>query len=197
MTLSSHARGFTDRLAVPVGRGLVRLRVSADGLTVTGLLLALVGAAVVLLIGPLTGGIILAVGAAIDGLDGTVARLRGTVTRFGAFFDSVADRVSEGVLFGVVAWLVRDQPVLFAAALLVGVMAQLTSYIRAKAEALGWEASGGLVERPERMLIMIPGIAFDFIPVALSILAVGTTVTVIQRVVVVRRQADADQGRGR
>ena len=192
MTLSSHARGFTDRLAIPVGRGLVRLGVTADALTVTGLLLGVAGAAMVLTVDPLAGGLVLAVGALIDGLDGTVARLRGAESRLGGFFDSVADRMSEGVLFGVVAWMVRDDPAVLALALVAALMAQLTSYVRAKAESLGWDASGGVVERPERMLIIIPGIAFEIVPVALVILAVGTTLTVVQRVVAVRRQSRAD-----
>ncbi|CAN5285369.1 CDP-alcohol phosphatidyltransferase family protein [soil metagenome] len=192
MALSAHARGFTDRVATPLARGLVHLGATANALTATGLLLTFAGAVVVLAGDPVAGGIVLAFGTAVDALDGAVARLRGTTSRWGAFFDSVADRVGDAVLFGAVTWLVRDEPVLFALSILVLGASQITSYVRARAESLGWGATVGLVERPERVMIMITAITLGFVPVALYLLAVGSTVTVVQRVAAVRRQARAE-----
>lgn len=193
MALSAYARGATDRLAKPVGRVLVAVGATPDGLTIAGLVVTVAGAAVVLADQLLAGALVLAFGAALDGLDGTVARLRGTVTRLGGFYDSVADRVGEAVVFAAVVWLVRDDPLVTILGVVVLAAGQLTSYVRAKAESLGWRCDVGLVERPERMLLILPAIAFGFLPLALWVLAAGSIITVIHRIVVVRRQGLADE----
>jgi CDP-diacylglycerol---glycerol-3-phosphate 3-phosphatidyltransferase len=84
---------------------------------------------------------------------------------------------------------VRDDPVAFFLAIVALTSAQITSYVRAKAESLGWEATVGLVERPERIIVIIGGIAFGLLEPALWLLAVGGLVTIAQRFVVVLRQA--------
>lgn len=189
MVINAHARTATDRLVVPVGRSLVRLGVTPDGLTTFGVLATVAGAGIVVAGYPLPGAVVLAVATASDALDGTVARLRGTTSRWGAFFDSVSDRVSDVALFGAALWLVRDDAVLFAVGLLALGTALLTSYIRAKAESLGWDATVGLLERPERVIVLVLALGLGLVPVALWILAVGGAVTVAQRLRAVRRQA--------
>lgn len=189
MVLNAHARSVTDRVVVPIGRGLVRLGATPDALTTFGLLATFVGAAVVVSGHHLVGALVLAVATATDALDGTVARLRGCVSRWGSFYDSVSDRISDVVLFGAALWLVRDTVALFVVGLVALGTALLTSYIRAKAESLGWQASVGLLERPERVIILVPGIGLGLVPLALWVLAVGGVVTVAQRLRTVRQQA--------
>jgi len=189
MTINAHARHATDRMALPVGRGLVRVGVTANMLTAAGLVGTLVGVAVVVAGAPVPGGWILAVASLLDALDGTVARLRGSPTAVGSFYDSVADRVADAAILGAAAWLVRDDPVLFTAAVVALAGAQLTSYVRAKAESLGWHATVGMIERPERLVIVLAGMILGQLGVALTLLAVGSVVTVAQRFHAVLRQA--------
>jgi CDP-diacylglycerol--glycerol-3-phosphate 3-phosphatidyltransferase len=189
VVLNAYVRTTTDRVVVPLGRGLVRLGATPNGLTTFGLVLTCVGAAVVVRGQLFVGALILAVATAADAFDGTVARLQGRVTKWGAFYDSVSDRVGDVMLFGAAMWLVRDDPVLFVVALIALGAALLTSYIRAKAESLGWNATVGLMERPERVMILIAAIGFDLLTPALWVLAVGAVITVAQRLRVVMAQA--------
>ncbi len=189
MVINAHARTATDRVVVPIGRSLVRIGVSPNVLTTFGVAGTFVGAGVVVAGHDLVGGLVLAVATATDALDGTVARLQGRVTRWGSFYDSVADRISDVVLFGAALWLVQGDPLLFLVALTALAGALLTSYIRAKAESLGWQATVGLLERPERVIILILGLGLQLLPLSLWLLAVGGAVTVGQRLRVVFRQA--------
>jgi CDP-diacylglycerol--glycerol-3-phosphate 3-phosphatidyltransferase len=189
VALNAYARTATDKFLTPVGRSLVRIGATPNGLTTVGLITTFAGAAVVVSGYHLVGALILALGTATDAFDGVVARLRGNATKFGAFYDSVTDRVSDVVLFGVAIWLVHDDPLLFVIALIALGGALLTSYIRAKAESLGWHATVGLLEHAERVIIMIIAIAVDMVPVALWILAVGAVITVVQRLREVMLQA--------
>lgn len=191
MAINAYARAVTDRVVVPIARGLVRLGVTPNWLTFAGLVLTVIGVVVLLTGRPLAGAIVMACGAAIDAFDGAVARLRGSSGPFGAFYDSVTDRISDSVVFGAAAWLVRADPVLFAVAITAMGAAQVTPYIRAKAESLGWDATVGIIERAERVIILITAIGFGFLPVALWVLALGGVVTIVQRLVVVVRQARA------
>jgi CDP-diacylglycerol---glycerol-3-phosphate 3-phosphatidyltransferase len=192
MALNAYARTVTDRIVDPIGRGLSRIGFSADGLTLLGLVLNFVAVAVIIGVDQRWGAVVLAVAVALDAFDGAVARFRGTSGKFGAFFDSVTDRVSDVAIFGTAAWLVRDEPLLFGVAMVALGGAQVTSYIRAKAESLGWTATVGVFERAERVIIMVLAFFFGFLPVALWVLAVGALITIAQRVRVILSQA----GRG-
>jgi CDP-diacylglycerol--glycerol-3-phosphate 3-phosphatidyltransferase len=189
MALNAYARTLTDHVVVPVGRGLVRLGATANGITVAGLLLTLVGVGVVLAGRPRAGAAVLAVATATDAFDGTVARLRGRVSRLGSFADSVADRISDAAILGAVLWLVRDDPLLFAVGVTALASALVTSYIRAKAESLGWNATVGIVERPERAIVIVLALFFGALPLGLWLLAVGGLVTIGQRLRAVVEQA--------
>ena len=189
MVLNANARTTTDRVVLPLARVLVRLGATPNWVTTTGLALTVVGAAVVLLGAPFAGGWVLAFGAATDAFDGAVARLRHSESMIGAFYDSVADRAADAVLLSVAAWLVRATPWLFATAMVALASALITSYMRAKAESLGWSATVGVIERPERVMLVIPGIALGGLWLVLPVLAIGGVVTVGQRGVAVLRQA--------
>ena len=191
VVLNAYGRAVTDRVVVPIARGLVRIGVTPNWLTFAGLVLSIVGVVILLTGRPFVGAIVMAFGAAIDAFDGAVARLRGSSGPFGAFYDSVTDRLSDAVVFSAAAWLVREDPLLFTVAMVALAAAQLTSYVRAKAESLGWDATVGIIERPERVIILITAIGLGFLPVALWVLALGGVVTVGQRFFAVMRQGYA------
>ncbi|HUH06762.1 MAG TPA: CDP-alcohol phosphatidyltransferase family protein [Egibacteraceae bacterium] len=191
MAINAYARGVTDRFVLPLAKGLVRLGATANAVTLTGLGATLAGVAVVLAASQRLGAVILALATLTDAFDGTVARLRGEASKLGAFSDSVADRIGEAAIFGAIAWLLRDDALFFGLAITAFAGAQITSYIRAKAESLGWQATVGLVERPERMMVVVPALFFDVVPLAAAVLAAGTLITVAQRVRAVIRQASA------
>lgn len=187
--LNAHARTLTDRLVMPIARALARLGFTPNWLTFLGMTLTVLGVALVLVGLRVTGALVLAVGLLTDAFDGSVARVRGSASSFGAFYDSVADRVGDAVVFGGLAWLMLPDPLLFALVMVAFSTATLTSYIRAKAESLGWTATVGVLERAERMMIVVAGLLFDIVPLALAVLALGGVITVLQRVWTVWRQA--------
>lgn len=189
MALNAHARVLTDRVADPVAAVLARLGVSANALTLGGLGVVVAGVALVVSGHPRPGAVVVAVGSLVDAFDGALARRRGTEGKLGAFVDSVTDRVGDIALFGAATWLVRGDPLTFTAAVVAFGGAQLTSYIRARAEALGWDATVGLVERAERVIVLIVAFFFGFVGLAVWALAAGSLITIVQRLVAVTRQA--------
>ena len=191
MVLNAHARPTTDRIVIPLARSLVRMGATPNALTTFGLLATVVGAGIVVAGHPLSGALVLVFATATDALDGAVARLTGNVTSWGAFYDSVCDRISDIVLFGAAIWLVRSDPLVFVVALVALAGALLTSYIRAKAESLGYDATVGLMERPERVMILIAGMGLGLLLPALWVLAIGGIITVGQRMHAVMDQAVA------
>jgi CDP-diacylglycerol---glycerol-3-phosphate 3-phosphatidyltransferase len=167
--------------------------VSANAVTLAGLLVTMAGAGVVMAGAPRWGALVIIVGALADAFDGPVARARGSAGNLGSFVDSVTDRVSDAALLVAAAWLVRDDPLLFGVAMVALAGAQLTSYIRAKAESLGWNATVGILERAERVILLIAAFLFDLVAIVLWVLAAGALVTVAQRLRVVWRQAHAER----
>ena len=180
----------------PVGEKLSKAGITADHLTVVGVVMA-VGASVAIANGALRGGfLLLALAGVNDMLDGAVAKAAGTASKRGAFFDSVADRLSDALLFGGVAWYLSSEYggniAVLPLAVLAGAM--LISYERAKAESLGFDARGGLMERAERFLLLGFGLLFDtlLIPILWVMLAL-VAFTAVQRFVKVWRQASEER----
>jgi CDP-diacylglycerol--glycerol-3-phosphate 3-phosphatidyltransferase len=176
----------------PVGANLRKSGISADHLTLLGLVMA-VGAAIAIGSGALRAGFLLLILTAVpDVLDGAVAKASGTASPRGAFFDSVADRVADGLLLGGVAWFLSTRYEGHIAILPLAVlgMSLLISYERAKAESLGFDARGGLMERAERIIALGLGLLFEglLIPVLWVMLAL-TTFTAVQRFLRVWNQA--------
>jgi CDP-diacylglycerol---glycerol-3-phosphate 3-phosphatidyltransferase len=180
----------------PIGAQIRRTGITANHLTTTGLVMA-VAAAVAIANGYLNVGLFLLVLTAVpDVLDGAVAKASGTASPRGAFFDSVIDRVSDALLLGGVAWyLASTQPGRIAVLpLAVLAASMLISYERAKAEGLGFDARGGLMERAERLAFLAFGLLFESLLVAvLWVMLALTLVTAVQRFVKVWRQASAPQ----
>jgi CDP-diacylglycerol--glycerol-3-phosphate 3-phosphatidyltransferase len=192
--LDGRWKGDIERGLRPVGTSLKNAGITADHLTAAGLLTA-VAASIAIANGALRGGLLLLVLCAVpDALDGAVAKASGTASPRGAFFDSVADRVTDALLLGGTAWFLASRDGGHAAVLPMAVMAasMLISYERSKAEGLGYNARGGLMERAERIAALAFGLLFDSLLVAvLWVMLALTLATAVQRFVMVWRQASA------
>lgn len=192
IVLDGRWKGDIEKALKPVGANIRKTGVTADHLTGLGLVMA-VAASIAIANGALRGGIILLALCAIpDALDGAVAKASGTASPRGAFFDSVADRVTDALLLGGTAWYLASRYDGHMAVLPMAVLgaSMLISYERAKAEGLGFSARGGLMERAERIVALAFGLLFDslLVPVLWVMLAL-TMVTAVQRFVMVWRQA--------
>lgn len=181
-----------ERAVQPMGESLRRMGVTPDVLTVVGLVIG-VASAIAVGAGSLRLGLALVILAALpDLLDGAVAKAGNTASQRGAFFDSVIDRVTDAFLFGGVAWFLASRDSAHTAILPFAVMAvsSTISYQRAKAESLGLDAKGGLMERAERVILLCAGLLFDslLVPI-LWVMLVLTAITAIQRFVKVWKQA--------
>jgi CDP-diacylglycerol--glycerol-3-phosphate 3-phosphatidyltransferase len=139
----------------------------------------------------LLGGLALVVSGFFDVLDGAVARTSGRVTPFGGFLDSVLDRYTDlGVTFGILLYFVRAHDEVYSALTFIAAAGTaIIPYIRARAEAAAIECKSGLLERPERTILLIIGLCFDLLRPVIIILAVLTHLTAVQRLLVVRRAA--------
>lgn len=187
-------RAGVERSLRPVGTGLKKAGISADQLTVLGLVLSAACAVAVAEGWLFVGWCLLAASAVPDVLDGAVAKASGTSSPRGAFFDSVVDRVSDTLVLGGLAWYLADTHGAHAAILPLAILgaSNLVSYERARAESLGFTARGGLMERAERMIAIGLGLLFSVVLVPLLWLMLGLTVlTAVQRFVMVWKQASA------
>ena len=191
---------FTDYLRLwfkwvldPLGGFLNRLGLTPNMVTGLGLLGNTIGAIYLARGEMLTGGLWIALMTPVDALDGTMARLRGESSDFGAFVDSVSDRYSELIIYGGLLYhfLVRGE--LLGGMLTFGAAAGsvLVSYVKARAEGLGYEAKVGLLTRAERYLVLAPSLIFNQLNIGLGILALFANITALQRVWYVRQHARA------
>ena len=173
------------RVADPVARAMVGLRLRPNQLSFLGLVCS-VGAAILFAADRRrAGALCLALAGALDILDGALARATGQVSPFGAFLDSVLDRYSDLlVLAGLVflfARLGRLEVVVAVLLALIGTL--MVSYTRARAESVDVECRVGFMERGERMLVLIAGALFDFLIPAIWVLAVGANATAVHRII--------------
>jgi CDP-diacylglycerol--glycerol-3-phosphate 3-phosphatidyltransferase len=202
--LDSKIRVHWDRLMKPVGRGLGRAGLTPNAITVGGVVFQAAVAALILNGSLLAAGLVAVVAALADGLDGAVAKAMGARSDFGAVLDSTTDRLAEALYYLPIAWLYgvspdvaeRDEPWVAALALTAMVLSFLVSYIRARAESLGYDAKVGIAERAERAIILILGLILDLVPLSLVLLASASAVTFLQRLVHVRRQTAVPRGKG-
>jgi CDP-diacylglycerol--glycerol-3-phosphate 3-phosphatidyltransferase len=188
-------RTTVDKALVPIGASLRRAGLSADVITITGILMA-TGAALSIGAGYTRLGFLFLVLTGVpDALDGAVAKAAGSSSSRGAYFDSVSDRVTDALLFGGVVWyLASNEPgriMMLPVAIMA--LAMLISYQRAKAESLGFDAKGGLMERAERFIVLAFGLLFSELLIAtLWVMLVLTAITAGQRFVKVWRQASGE-----
>src|SRR5512141_657577 len=189
---------FTDYLRLwfkwfldPLGGFFNRLGITPNMMTMLGLLGNTVGAYFLARGQMLTGGLFVLLMTPIDALDGTMARLRGESTDFGAFVDSVTDRYSELIIYGGLLYHVLVSGHRVSRLLVCGAAAGsvLVSYVKARAEALGYEAKVGILTRVERYLVLAPALVFNQLFIGLGIIAVFANITALQRIWHVRSQA--------
>ncbi len=195
-------RAFWTKVVSPVAHLLIRLGISADVVTLVGTLGVSAGALVFFPQGKLlTGVLVITAFVFSDLIDGYMARLTGASSKFGAFLDSTLDRIGDGAIFAGLALYFAgpgDSTLYLVLCLGCLVMGSVTSYARAKAEGLGFQAKVGIAERADRLVavLVMTGLSAIFgLPVLLHVvlwaLAAASTATVVQRIWVVRRQAVA------
>lgn len=202
MTISNRSRDVIKGIFEPIALAMGRAGLTPDGLTLIGFAITTTGAILVALQHWTIGGIVVFVGGAFDMFDGTLARATGRVSRWGAFMDSVFDRGGEaivyvGIVFGAAVQEHTRVPILATMAL---ASAFMVSYVRARAEGLGFSpgkgmAAVGLMPREVRLVVLSVGLILADAPnikalePALAIITIGATLTVIQRILHVRAQA--------
>jgi CDP-diacylglycerol--glycerol-3-phosphate 3-phosphatidyltransferase/CDP-diacylglycerol--inositol 3-phosphatidyltransferase len=202
-----HIRGLVTSIISPVARLLLRLGVSPDAVTLVGTIATCSAALWFAPRGDLVvAALSVTVFALFDLLDGTMARMSGRVSTFGAFLDSTLDRIADAVVFGaVILYFAGTGDSMFGASMALWclVTGVSTSYARAKAEALGFTARVGIMERADRLVVLgIAAIAAQLtdeplvLAWGLALLGALSTMTVAQRIWVVRRQALARAGSG-
>ena len=198
--LARYAKAFFNRLFTPVAKGLLRVGISPDVITVIGTIGVVTGSLAFYPRGELfVGTVVIAVFVFSDTLDGTMARLAGRASRWGAFLDSTMDRIGDGAVFGgLVLWFAGDgdEPLLAWLALAGLVFGFVVSYARARAEGLDLRGDVGIFERSERLVTVLvatglSGLGVPYIlEIALWAVALLSVVTLVQRMVYVRRQID-------
>jgi phosphatidylglycerophosphate synthase len=213
MAISNETRGRIKRVFEPIALWMGRLGLTPDALTLIGFGITALGAASLALQLWLVGGLLLIFGGVFDMFDGTLARATGTVSQLGAFMDSVFDRAGEAIVYLGIVWgavlaghssseigLLGSDIVVILAAAAMGA-AFMVSYTRARSEGLGFTAGTrmaavGVMPREIRLVILSLGLvltgataSFATLAIALAFIAVGSTITVIQRILHVRSQA--------
>lgn len=181
-------RQHVEKVVAPLGRWLVRIRVRPAHLTLTGLVVTLIGSALLANGAVKVGAMVILAGSALDGLDGAVARAAGTASARGALIDSVSDRFGETAMFAACAfWLSslrspqEGDPALVVLCVLSLGASLLVSYMRAKADIGRVEGRGGIMGRAERVILFTIGFLLNQVTIMLWLLATLTWFTVFQR----------------
>lgn len=190
-TFSDYLRLWFKWVLDPLGRFFNNLGLTPNTMTMLGLVGNSIGAYYLARGEMLTGGILVLLMTPIDALDGTMARLRGESSDFGAFVDSVTDRYSELIIYGGLLYHFLSLGEPLGGLLVFGAAAGsvLVSYVKARAEGLGYEAKVGLLTRVERYLVLAPSLVFNQLFIGLAIIALFANITALQRIWYVRRQA--------
>jgi len=205
VTISNESRGRIKKVFEPIALAMGRVGLTPNGLTLIGFGISIVGAALLVAQLWVLGGIVVFIGGAFDMFDGTLARATGKVSPFGAFMDSVFDRWGEAIVYLGIAWggvLASEDTVAILATAALGA-AFMVSYTRAKSEGLGFSpgigmAAIGVMPREIRLIVLSLGLIvagatanLTILSAALAIIAVGAVITVIQRILQTRSQAEA------
>lgn len=190
--LSVHGRKPAAVIVEPVAKALIKIGFTPNSITIVGTAITIAIAVILIPTDHLFAAAVLSgVFAAFDMVDGTMARMRGGGTKFGATLDASCDRITDGALFGAITWWLifhhAASQMLVVASFVVLVCSQVISYVKARGEASGFTMKGGLVERPERLIVGLGGIGLAglgvpfAVDVAIYLLAIGSIFTVGQR----------------
>ncbi|WP_342779663.1 phosphatidylinositol phosphate synthase [Nesterenkonia populi] len=196
-----HARAFFSRLFAPLARLLLRMGLTPNAVTVIGTVGVSLGALILYPLGQLFWGtVVITLFIFSDLLDGMMARMGNQGTVLGGFLDSVLDRVQDSAVFlGLMIWFYTsgDNARIGSVAAICMVLGLLVSYIRARAESMGFDANVGIAERPERLVSTLVaaglvglGLHEAVLHVVLVLLAIASAVTVAQRITAVAQQAN-------
>jgi len=195
MNLINIRRNLAYRITDPIVRILSKSGIKPNALTLINLVLNIVAAYVIATSHFRLGGVLILVSGLFDLLDGALARFTRQTTKFGAILDSVTDRISEAaILCGLLIWYIpqgANLEIVLIFIVLIGSF--LVSYIRARAEGLGWQCQVGLFTRAERVIVLAIGLLINrifihSIFIALCVLAVFVFITVVQRLIYLRKQ---------
>lgn len=189
-TFTDQLRRIFKGILDPTGAFLNRIGLTPNAITLLGLAGTTVGAYILSQGNMILGGIVLLISVLVDALDGTMARLRGEPSDFGGFVDSVSDRYAEFITFGGLLYFFltqADYPGVVAT-FLATAGSVLVSYVKARAEGLGFTAKVGLLTRVERYIVLIPLLIFDQPFIAVVLIAVLGNFTALQRILHVRAQ---------
>ena len=194
--LNQKIRSQWDRVMRPIGRSLARTGISPDAVTLLGVLIQMVAAWLILDGRLLAAGLVSILAALSDVFDGAIAKAKGRTGKFGALLDSTTDRLADALFFLPIAWLYavspdsaeRDVPWVAVVALVALVAGFLVSYVKARAESLGYSCDVGIAERAERVIATIVALVFDILPYVLPVLAALSVITALQRILHVRKQ---------
>ncbi|MBV9514392.1 MAG: CDP-alcohol phosphatidyltransferase family protein [Mycobacteriaceae bacterium] len=199
-------RAAYEKLSTPVARAALRAGLTPDSVTIIGTAASVIGALTLFPTGQLfAGAMVVWFFVLADMLDGAMARVRGGGTRFGAVLDATCDRIGDGAVFCGLLWWAAfglKSPSLVVAILICLVTSQVISYIKARAEASGLRGDGGLIERPERLIIVLVGAGLSdlpfyplpwLLPIALWALAAASLITIAQRLHTVRTSPGATE----
>ncbi|OBI21895.1 MULTISPECIES: phosphatidylinositol phosphate synthase [unclassified Mycobacterium] len=200
------SRAAFARLTTPTARACLKVGLTPDAVTILGTVVAVAGALTLFPTGRLFAGtLVVWFFVLFDMLDGAMARERGGGTRFGAVLDATCDRISDGAVFCGLLWWAAfglHDKLLVVATLICLVTSQVISYIKARAEASGLRGDGGIIERPERLIIVLVGAGISDFPyiawppalsVAMWLLAAASVVTCVQRLHTVRTSPGATE----
>jgi CDP-diacylglycerol--glycerol-3-phosphate 3-phosphatidyltransferase len=196
MNLINIRRNLAYRITDPMVRILSKSGITPNALTLINLVLNIVAAYVIATGHFLLGGVLVLVAGLFDLFDGALARFTRQTTRFGAILDSVADRISEAaILCGLLIWYIPQEEASLEIVLIFIVLigSFLVSYIRARAEGLGWQCQVGLFTRAERVIVLAIGLLINqifihSIFIALCVLVIFVFITVVQRLIYLRKQ---------
>ncbi len=196
VTLTDILRARFKGVLEPIAALLNRMGLAPNTATLLGLVGTIIGSCFLALGQIMIGGLIILVAAPIDALDGTMARLRGESSEFGAFVDSVTDRYSELFIFGglLLYFMQRQEWIGVGLAYLAAAGSVLVSYIRARGQSVGFETKIGIFSRVERFLVLIPCLIFNQPLIAVGVIALFSNFTAIQRIWHVRSQAYEKMG---
>jgi CDP-diacylglycerol---glycerol-3-phosphate 3-phosphatidyltransferase len=196
---SNKARNSFRHVTEPAGHALAKAGFTANSLTVIGLA-GSVGAGILIASGyARVGGLLSLLSGLPDMLDGAVAKATGRSSRRGAFLDSVVDRLSDAAVLAGIVWLgiSRNEPRVAVLAAMVMALSLIVSYVKARAESLGYECNVGIAERPERVVVLGVALLVGHVLAGLWVRVIAAAITVVQRIMRVWQQPDVEPDIGR
>jgi CDP-diacylglycerol--glycerol-3-phosphate 3-phosphatidyltransferase len=193
MTPTDYLRGRFKGILDPIGRIFNKIGLMPNTMTILGLVGNTAGAYFLSQGQMLIGGLFILAMGPVDALDGTMARLRGEASDFGAFVDSVTDRYSELVIFGglIIFYLQQGDWLSSCLVYVAAAGSVLVSYVRARGQSLGFDTKIGILTRMERYLVLVPALVLNYPMVGVWIIAILANLTALQRILDIRRQSHA------